>query len=83
MIRAGGICVEAGKRVAERAVRKTRNVSNDQSIERLDVLMTTFKWVALGGLAVSPGILGLPPAWMVVASVVNYGAGKAFLLIDP
>jgi hypothetical protein len=80
MIRAGGTCLELGKRIAQKAVRRTRNLNTEDQIKSFDVLMTSFKWIALGGVAVAPQLFGVPPLY---ASLATLGVNRAFVLIDP
>ncbi len=80
MVHAGATSLEFGERMAKKAVRSTRNLGSNDPITKLDVLMTTFKWVATGGIAVTPTLLGVAG---LEAAVAGFVANKAFVLIDP
>jgi hypothetical protein len=80
MVHAGATSVEFGKRMARKAVRRTRNLGSDDPITKLDALMTTFKWVAAGSIAVTPTLLGVAGLETAIAGFV---ANRAFVLIDP
>lgn len=82
MIRAGGTCVEYGKRSFDRVVRKVRGKEAQEEIKRVDRLKTVGKFIALGGiLGGAATLLGLiaPPAPIAVA----FALSEVFALIDP
>jgi hypothetical protein len=56
------------------------DLGSDDPITKLDALMTTFKWVAAGSIAVTPTLLGVAGLETAIAGFV---ANRAFVLIDP
>lgn len=80
MIKAGGVCIEHGRRGFERAVRKTRKKEEQEALTWFDKLASLGKWTAAGGAAATAAGLLTPAVGIKFALEIS---PLVFALIDP